>query len=62
MDIKEFFAKANFYEKEILIQDLYEVLRQNVSCNFCPLYGECHKPENIKFSCADVLKKLLTIE
>lgn len=62
MDIKEFINKANFYEKENFIQDLYEVLRQNASCNGCPLYKECHESENRLISCVDILKKYLTIE
>lgn len=62
MDIKEFISKANFYEKEIFMQSLCEVLEQYVSCNNCPFRRECNKPKNKNISCADILKKYLTIE
>lgn len=62
MDIKEFINKANFYEKELFIQDLCEVLRNHTSCNGCPLYKKCHEPENRLIFCIDILKKYLTIE
>ena len=62
MDIKEFINKANFYEKELFIKSLCETVEQYVSCNGCPLRKECNKPENISISCADILKKHLTID
>ena len=62
MNIKEFISKANFYEKELFIESLCEVIDRYVSCNGCPLSKECNSPKNISVSCADLLKKHLTIE
>lgn len=63
MDFKEFISKTTFHNDGLGgFEELCEALGRCIYCNFCPLYGECHKPENIKFSCADILKKYLTIE
>lgn len=63
MDIKEFINKATLNNDGWKgLEELCEALESCINCTFCPLYEECYKPENIKFSCADFLKKHLTID
>lgn len=61
MDIKEFIAKARLYNEDWSLEVLCEALEKCIYCNGCPLYKECHKPENKHISCVDILEKYLTI-
>ena len=63
MDIKEFISKVTLsHDGWGGFEELCEALERCIYCNDCPLYEECHKPENSTISCVDILKKHLTID
>ncbi len=61
MDVKEFISKVALYNDGWGFEELCEALERCIYCEGCPLYKECQEPENKNISCADFLKKYLTI-